>query len=54
MSYYTVRGGNTMANRILIAEDEPKLLEVICDYFISKGGKPVWNLALRFPCYKIR
>ncbi len=41
MPYYTVRGGNTMAKRILIAEDEPKLLEVICDYFISKGDVPI-------------
>ena len=30
-----------MAKRILIAEDEPKLLEVICDYFISKGDVPI-------------
>ena len=26
-----------MENRILIAEDEPKLREVLCDYFHSKG-----------------
>ena len=26
--------------RILIAEDEPKLLEVVCDYFRSKGDHP--------------
>ncbi|MBQ1270099.1 MAG: response regulator transcription factor [Clostridia bacterium] len=30
-----------MAYRILIAEDEPRLLEVMCDYFISKGDDPV-------------
>ena len=23
-------------------------------HLTDKGGKPVWNLALRFPCYKIR
>ncbi len=27
--------------RILIAEDEPKLLEVLCDFFTSKGWQPV-------------
>ncbi len=30
-----------MSYRILIAEDEPKLLEVLCDFFISKGFTPV-------------
>ena len=30
-----------MQNRILIAEDEARLREVICDYFISKGDIPV-------------
>lgn len=30
-----------MSCRILIAEDEPKLLEVLCDYFESKGVTPV-------------
>lgn len=30
-----------MSYRILIAEDEPKLLEVLCDYFESKGVTPV-------------
>lgn len=30
-----------MAYKILIAEDEPRLLEVMCDYFISKGDDPV-------------
>lgn len=30
-----------MSYRILIAEDEPKLLEVLCDFFITKGLKPV-------------
>ena len=30
-----------MENRILIAEDEPKLREVLCDYFRSKGEIPV-------------
>ena len=27
--------------KILIAEDEPRLLEVLCDYFLSKGDEPV-------------
>ena len=27
--------------KILIAEDEPKLLEVLCDFFISKGDHPI-------------
>jgi len=27
--------------RILIAEDEPKLREVLCDYFLSRGDLPV-------------
>ena len=30
-----------MSYRILIAEDEPKLLEVLCDFFESKGIIPV-------------
>ena len=30
-----------MENRILIAEDEPKLREVLCDYFKSRGDAPV-------------
>ncbi len=30
-----------MSYRILIAEDEPKLLEVLCDYFLSRGWEPV-------------
>lgn len=30
-----------MSYQILIAEDEPKLLEVLCDYFLSKGLTPV-------------
>ena len=30
-----------MSYRILIAEDEPKLLEVLCDFFESKGVTPV-------------
>ena len=30
-----------MSYRILIAEDEPKLLEVLCDFFESKGVMPV-------------
>lgn len=29
-----------MNYRILIAEDEPRLLEILCDYFISKGDIP--------------
>ncbi len=30
-----------MGNRILIAEDEPRLREVLCDYLISRGDTPV-------------
>jgi len=30
-----------MEFRVLIAEDEPKLREVLCDYFASKGAVPV-------------
>lgn len=30
-----------MNNRILIVEDEPKLREVLCDYFTSKGDLPL-------------
>ncbi len=30
-----------MSFRILIAEDEPKLLEVLCDYFLSRGWEPI-------------
>ena len=30
-----------MDYRILIAEDEPKLREVLCDWFISRGDLPV-------------
>ena len=30
-----------MNQRILIAEDEPKLLAILCDYFESKGDEPV-------------
>ena len=30
-----------MSYRILVAEDEPKLLEVLCDFFRSKGMTPV-------------
>jgi len=30
-----------MSYRLLIAEDEPKLLEVLCDYFSSKGWMPI-------------
>lgn len=30
-----------MDNRILIAEDEARLREVLCDYFLSKGEMPV-------------
>jgi DNA-binding response OmpR family regulator len=28
-------------NRILIAEDEPKLLAILCDYFESRGDQPI-------------
>ena len=28
-------------NRILIAEDEPRLRAVLCDYFRSKGDTPI-------------
>ena len=30
-----------MGYRILIAEDEPKLREILCDFFLSKGDAPV-------------
>ena len=30
-----------MHYRILIAEDEPKLRQVLCDYFVSRGDYPV-------------
>lgn len=30
-----------MNDNILIAEDEPKLLSILCDYFESKGANPV-------------
>lgn len=30
-----------MSYTILIAEDEPKLREIVCDYFISKGDRPI-------------
>lgn len=30
-----------MGNRVLIVEDEAKLREVLCDYFRSKGERPV-------------
>jgi len=30
-----------MGYHILIAEDEPKLLEILCDYFLSRGDEPV-------------
>ncbi len=30
-----------MSFRVLIAEDEPKLLEVLCDYFLSHQREPV-------------
>lgn len=30
-----------MSYRVLIAEDEPKLLEVLCDFFESKGVTPI-------------
>lgn len=30
-----------MKNRILVAEDEPRLREVLCDYLISRGDIPV-------------
>lgn len=30
-----------MDNRVLIVEDEPKLREVLCDYFTSKGDCPI-------------
>ena len=36
---YRQKGGDAM--KILIAEDEPKLLEVLCDFFLSKGDVPV-------------
>lgn len=30
-----------MADRILIVEDEPLLLEILCDYFYAKGDTPI-------------
>ena len=30
-----------METRILIAEDDPRLREVLCDYFASKGVRPI-------------
>lgn len=30
-----------MSYRILIAEDEPKLREILCDYFASRGAVPI-------------
>lgn len=30
-----------MSYRILIAEDEPKLREILCDYFESRGAEPI-------------
>lgn len=30
-----------MADRILIVEDEPLLLEILCDYFHAKGDTPI-------------
>lgn len=36
----SVQGGMDMNYRILIAEDEPRLLEILCDYFISRGDMP--------------
>ena len=30
-----------MGYRILIVEDEPRLREVLCDYFLSKGDHPI-------------
>ena len=35
------RGEKTMDYRILIAEDEEKLRRVLCDYFASRGDRPV-------------
>ena len=30
-----------MAYKLLIAEDEPRLLEILCDYFRSRGDQPI-------------
>ena len=30
-----------MDQKILVAEDEPKLLEVVCDYLRSRGDEPI-------------
>lgn len=30
-----------MADRILIVEDEPRLREILCDYFRAKGAEPI-------------
>lgn len=29
-----------MGFKVLIVEDEPKLREVLCDYFLNKGDSP--------------
>ena len=36
----SVKGGMGVNYRVLIAEDEPRLLEVLCDYFESRGDIP--------------
>ena len=36
-----LKGGVVVSNRILVAEDEDRLREVICDYFVSKKDIPV-------------
>lgn len=33
--------GKRMADKIMIVEDEPRLLEILCDYFYAKGTETV-------------
>ena len=40
MLCFSQKGGTTMDQRILIAEDEPRLLAILCDYFRSRGDFP--------------
>ena len=30
-----------MDNKVLVVEDEPRLREIVCDYFTSKGETPI-------------
>ena len=42
--------------RIMIAEDEPQLREILCDYFRSKGDIPVEAATAqkRWRCRRLR